>query len=142
MKQSLYRHLYNSLDNSLHPPQQNPKPAGQQPRLKHCPPPVDAFTGRQDVLAQMRDFFFNGSRKRHVFVLYGVGGAGKTQIALKFIEMCQDETVPWSLFHTMVLFASVILNFSFPGSRIYFSSMLPQPKRSTQISEPSLSLKE
>jgi Cdc6-like AAA superfamily ATPase len=55
---------------------------------------MEAFTGREDILAQMRDCFFNGSRKRNVFVLYGLGGAGKTQIALKFVEMCQEETVP------------------------------------------------
>ena len=142
MKHSLYRHLHNSLDDSQHTPPQNPKPAGQQPRLKHCPPPVDAFTGRQDVLEQMQEFFFNGSRKRHVFVLYGLGGAGKTQIALKFIEICQSETLPRSVFHAMVLFASVILNFSFSGSQTSISLMLPQPKRSIQISAPSLSPKK
>ena len=141
MKDSLYRHLHNSLDDSQHTPPQYPKPAGQHPRLKHCPPPVDAFTGRQDVLAQMREFFYNGSRKRHMSVLYGLGGAGKTQIALKFIEMCQDETVPRSVFHTMVLFASVILNFSL-GSQTSISLMLPQPKRSIQISAPLLSPKK
>ena len=141
MKHSLYRHLHNSLDDSLNLPPQNPKPAGQQPRLKQCPPPVDAFTGRQDVLSQMREFFFNGSQKQHVFVLYGLGGAGKTQIALKFIEICQNETVPRSVFHAMVLFASMILNF-FSGSQTSISLMLPQPKRSTQISAPSLSPKK
>ena len=69
-------------------------PAGQRPRLKRCPRSLHAFTGRQDILAQMREYFFNDSQNQHIFVLYGLGGAGKTQIALKFIEMCQDESVP------------------------------------------------
>ena len=89
-------HVYGKLEDSLDPLGQVPKPTGQQPCLKHCPPPVEAFTGRQDVLGQMRDFFFDGSRKRHVFVLHGLGGAGKTQIALKFVEICQDMIVPRS----------------------------------------------
>ena len=69
-------------------------PAIQRPQLKRCPPLAPMFTGRDDVLAQMRQYFFNDSRDQHIFFLYGLGGAGKTQIALKFVTMCQDETVP------------------------------------------------
>ena len=68
--------------------------AGQPPELKHCPPPVHTFTGRVDILAQMHECFFNSPLTQHIFVLCGLGGAGKTQIALKFVEMCQGETVP------------------------------------------------
>ena len=82
---------------------------------------MKAFTGRQDVLGQLHDFFFDGSLKRHVFVLHGLGGAGKTQIALKFVEMCQDMTVPRSpLFPT---FPSVFLDLCSCFSRfsnVYF----------------------
>ena len=69
---------------------------------------MEAFTGRQDVLGQMRDFFFDGSQKRHVFVLHGLGGAGKTQIALKFVEICQDMIAPRS--PRFPIFASVFMD--------------------------------
>ena len=39
----------------------------------------------------MRDYFFNDLGKQHVFVLYGLGGAGKSQIAFKFVNECQVE---------------------------------------------------
>ena len=29
--------------------------------------------------------------KRHIFVLHGLGGSGKSQIAFKFIEECQVD---------------------------------------------------
>jgi GTPase SAR1 family protein len=34
----------------------------------------------------MHQFFKQDLGKQHIYVLYGLGGAGKTQIALKFIE--------------------------------------------------------
>ena len=105
-------HIYSSLDNSPDPLGQGSRPAGQQPRLKHCPPPVGTFTGRQDVLTQMEEFFFDDSLKKHVFVLYGLGGAGKTQTALKFVEICQHKTVPRSVSHSFSIFGSVLLNSS------------------------------
>ena len=47
------------------------------------------FTGREDVLKRLKDHFapqgqVDGCRKS--FLLYGMGGIGKTQICLKFIE--------------------------------------------------------
>ena len=105
-------HIYSSLNNSSDPLGQSSKPAGQQPCLKLCPPSVDAFTGREDVLAQMVEFFFDDSLKKHVLVLYGLGGAGKTQIALKFVEMFQNETVPRSVSHSFSIFGSVLLDSS------------------------------
>jgi hypothetical protein len=53
------------------------------------------FTGREDIL-QQPDQCFDPSkasvhaRQQHVFVLHGLGGAGKTQIALKFIDKFSD----------------------------------------------------
>ncbi|KAF7333619.1 TPR-like protein [Mycena sanguinolenta] len=44
------------------------------------------FHGRQAILDSMHRFFGQDIRKQKVYVLYGLGGAGKTQIALKFIE--------------------------------------------------------
>ena len=91
--------LHSNLDNSFEPPGKGLRPAGQQPRVRRCPPPVHVFTGREDILAQMHECFFNNSKSQRVFILYGLGGAGKTQIALKFVEMCQDDTVPRSVPH-------------------------------------------
>jgi tRNA A37 threonylcarbamoyladenosine biosynthesis protein TsaE len=34
----------------------------------------------------MHRYFSQNKMEQHIFLLYGVGGAGKTQIALKFIE--------------------------------------------------------
>ena len=47
------------------------------------------FTGREDVLKRLKDHFapqdqVDGCRKS--FLLYGMGGIGKTQICLKFVE--------------------------------------------------------
>ena len=47
------------------------------------------FTGREDVLKRLMEHFapqgqVDGSRKS--FLLYGIGGIGKTQICLKFVE--------------------------------------------------------
>ncbi|KAF8586125.1 TPR-like protein, partial [Ramaria rubella] len=62
--------------------------------IKACPPPVNIFTGRQDILNQMHGYFSNDIGKRHIFVLYGLGGAGKSQIAYKFVEISQHERKP------------------------------------------------
>ena len=47
------------------------------------------FTGREDILERLRDHFAlrdEGERCRKSFLLYGMGGIGKTQICLKFVE--------------------------------------------------------
>jgi len=55
--------------------------------------PTSVFTGREDILKQLDGYFSleEPNNKQHIFVLYGLGGAGKTQIALKFVEMCCDQ---------------------------------------------------
>ena len=69
-----------------------PFPARRQSKLRNCPPPTHVFTGRQDILTKMREYFFDALGKHHVFVLDGLGGAGKSQIAFKFVNACQVET--------------------------------------------------
>ena len=57
--------------------------AAQQP-LKHS---SIFFTGRDAYLQRLREYFsssIGGQRKS--FLLYGLGGIGKTQICLRFIE--------------------------------------------------------
>jgi hypothetical protein len=39
----------------------------------------------------MRAYFSGNIGKRHVFVLHGLGGAGKSQISFKFVEECQVD---------------------------------------------------
>ena len=63
--------------------------------LTPIPPPSIAFTGREDVPSKMKHYFSPSatsvhSKQQHIYVLYGMGGAGKTQIALKFIQQNAD----------------------------------------------------
>ena len=74
---------------------------------KACPSPTSLFTGRKDILEQLHKCFPISptsveSAKQRRFVLYGLGGGGKTQVALKFIKECQVEIQQqrYALFHS------------------------------------------
>jgi hypothetical protein len=57
------------------------------------PNPSNRFTGRTEVIAELKMHFLNTSnsaQKRKFFLLYGMGGIGKTQICLKFVEEMSD----------------------------------------------------
>ncbi|KAJ7765954.1 hypothetical protein DFH07DRAFT_938853 [Mycena maculata] len=54
--------------------------------INNCPPPSRIFHGRRIILDRMHGYFDQNLGKQHIFLLYGLGGAGKTQIALKFIQ--------------------------------------------------------
>ncbi|KAJ7480581.1 hypothetical protein FB451DRAFT_1365066, partial [Mycena latifolia] len=54
--------------------------------INNCPLPSRIFHGRQAILAEMHQYFSQNLGKQHIYVLYGLGGSGKTQIALKFID--------------------------------------------------------
>ena len=57
------------------------------------PNPSNRFTGRTEVIAKLKEHFLNTSdsaQKRKLFLLYGMGGIGKTQICLKFVEEMSD----------------------------------------------------
>ncbi|KAJ7434411.1 hypothetical protein FB451DRAFT_1379819 [Mycena latifolia] len=54
--------------------------------LKVCPPPSVRFTGREDILQQMTEYFNTSIGQRHIFLLHGLGGSGKSQIAFKFVQ--------------------------------------------------------
>ncbi|KIK01705.1 hypothetical protein K443DRAFT_6753 [Laccaria amethystina LaAM-08-1] len=52
------------------------------------------FTGRKDVLERLKDHFAPedwDNKHRKLFLLYGMGGIGKTQICLKFAEEVGDR---------------------------------------------------
>ena len=59
------------------------------PFVPHRPNSSALFTGREDVLKRLMDHFApqgQGDKYRKSFLLYGMGGVGKTQICLKFVE--------------------------------------------------------
>lgn len=54
------------------------------------------FTGRKQMLQNMRKFFIappgiNSDSRQRRFVIYGIGGAGKTQFGCKFAEENRDR---------------------------------------------------
>ena len=59
------------------------------------PNPSTRFTGRTEAIAKLKSHFFpdiiDAVQKRKFFLLYGMGGIGKTQICLKFIEEMSDR---------------------------------------------------
>ncbi|KAH8834483.1 hypothetical protein DL96DRAFT_1810742 [Flagelloscypha sp. PMI_526] len=59
-------------------------PKGQGPRV--CPPPTQYFTGRRAALGELSGHFNSGAEECHIAVLYGIGGGGKSQLGLKFIQ--------------------------------------------------------
>jgi hypothetical protein len=65
------------------------------PKIEYKPraPSSTNFTGRRDYLTKLRDFFSaesDGPLRRKSFLLYGMGGIGKTQICLRFTEESSD----------------------------------------------------
>ena len=59
------------------------------------PNPSTRFTGRMEVIAKLKRHFFTKANdavwRRRFFLLYGMGGIGKTQICLKFLEEMSDR---------------------------------------------------
>jgi hypothetical protein len=91
--------------------------------LKSCPSPTNVFTGRADNLRQLHKCFAPQptSVKQRRFVLYGLGGGGKSQIAFKFVNECQVETKPpqyGSLFCLLTFSSWALLYTSF--SEVFF----------------------
>ncbi|KAJ7264175.1 P-loop containing nucleoside triphosphate hydrolase protein [Mycena rebaudengoi] len=58
--------------------------AMRQKHHKLCPLPVSSFIGRKDILQEMHQHFDCDQGSRHIFVLHGLGGSGKSQLAFKF----------------------------------------------------------
>ena len=72
--------------------------SGGQLLLITPPLPTEIFCGREGDLKRMKECFEFPKisvelKKQCKFVLYGVGGIGKTQLALKFIEENEDKYV-------------------------------------------------
>ncbi|KAJ7496345.1 P-loop containing nucleoside triphosphate hydrolase protein [Mycena galericulata] len=54
--------------------------------INNCPPPSRIFQGRQGILDRMHGYFDQDTGNQHILLLHGLGGAGKTQIGLKFVK--------------------------------------------------------
>ncbi|KAG8722600.1 hypothetical protein FRC09_005999 [Ceratobasidium sp. 395] len=61
--------------------------------VKRCPAPSPAFTGCERQISQIVNCLLGRNNERRVCVVYGLGGSGKTQIALKSVERTLDK---WS----------------------------------------------
>src|SRR3984957_17045248 len=107
---------------------------------KRCPPPSRVFTGRQDILSQMHTYFSTNLGECRVFVLHGLGGAGKSQIAFKFVKECQVDAAPsryaTSLRHICMLPIETVHS-TYLGFRKSFSStplqLIPSPQTSEAL---------
>ncbi|MFF7185586.1 FxSxx-COOH system tetratricopeptide repeat protein [Streptomyces sp. NPDC008222] len=79
-------------------PQTPPRlPSSSRPRLlRKLPPRNPGFVGREDLLDRLRDLLL-GSRTAAVQALHGVGGVGKSQVALEYAYrfLSQYELVWW-----------------------------------------------
>ncbi|KAK7050313.1 hypothetical protein R3P38DRAFT_2604543 [Favolaschia claudopus] len=58
---------------------------------KMCLLPVPSFTGRQEILDEIHQYFVQDLGSRKVFVLHGLGGSGKSQLAFKFVQQAQTS---------------------------------------------------
>ncbi|QRV95633.1 kinesin light chain [Ceratobasidium sp. AG-Ba] len=67
-----------------------PNTTAHPTNYKACPAPSLAFTGRKDVVERIVSCIAKGDTQRCVFVLHGLGGAGKTQLALKAVDETRD----------------------------------------------------
>ncbi|KAG8757255.1 hypothetical protein FRC12_010349 [Ceratobasidium sp. 428] len=67
--------------------------ARRQLGVKTCPPPTSVYTERRILVQKAINCLTSHSEERRVFVFHGLGGAGKTQLALRTIERTRDH---WS----------------------------------------------
>ncbi|KAH8826737.1 hypothetical protein DL96DRAFT_1815823 [Flagelloscypha sp. PMI_526] len=61
--------------------------------VKKCPLPSPNFTGRRDELDHMHAYFSSSvGSSPHIYIIYGLGGSGKTQLLLQFVLECQTNS--------------------------------------------------
>src|SRR5688572_24668830 len=61
---------------------------GQPQQLPNNIPSPIGFVGREDDLGKLRKYYAEGKR---IFVLHGLGGAGKSELARKFIAESKND---------------------------------------------------
>ncbi|KAH8814629.1 hypothetical protein DL96DRAFT_1752984 [Flagelloscypha sp. PMI_526] len=59
--------------------------------LMDCPAPTLHFTGQKEHLKKLHTYFANQAYRFHIAVLSGLGGTGKTQCGLMFVQLSLDE---------------------------------------------------
>ncbi|KAH8826753.1 hypothetical protein DL96DRAFT_1709905 [Flagelloscypha sp. PMI_526] len=61
--------------------------------VKKCPLPSPNFTGRRDELDHMHAYFSSGvGSTSHIYIIYGLGGSGKSQLLFQFVLECQTRS--------------------------------------------------
>ncbi|CAE6405052.1 unnamed protein product [Rhizoctonia solani] len=63
----------------------------QPTKFKRCPAPTPMYTGRELENTQLATCITESTNERRVAVVYGLGGAGKTQLVLNVVERTRDE---------------------------------------------------
>ncbi|QRV95536.1 kinesin light chain [Ceratobasidium sp. AG-Ba] len=61
--------------------------------IKECPTPTSVYTERPEPIQRAIGCLADNSQERRVFVFHGLGGAGKTQLALRTVQQTRDQ---WS----------------------------------------------
>ena len=122
----------------INPTPDSPRPSSQQHdnARKLCPLPVASFTGRAKILERMHKYFGSDAECQRIFVLYGLGGSGKSQLAFKFLQQCQSNK-RYSEFMIMIF----ILVYDFGIAAFRTSSTLTPPmnkhwKWTSRVSRP------
>ncbi|MGC0422900.1 FxSxx-COOH system tetratricopeptide repeat protein [Embleya sp. AB8] len=77
-------------------PTDGPRFPGTKPRVSQLLPRHPAFTGRDDILERLRDQLAKGATAVLPQALHGLGGVGKTQVALEYAHrFAADYDVIW-----------------------------------------------
>ena len=70
--------------------EQPPTPGSSRPEWGNVPPRNPGFTGREGLLATVRESLLSGHRTA-VQALHGMGGVGKTQLAVEYVHRFADD---------------------------------------------------
>src|SRR6266568_2658582 len=94
-------------------------PISQLKVQKICPLPVKSFIGRKKILDKMCHYFDTDHKGQHVFVLHGLGGSGKSQLAFKFLEDSKNYH-QYDSFKTLIHFQMIYSYIIFRFSKIFY----------------------